>query len=211
MIYISKLFSPISTGTSAGDIDVGATVKINENGQAVDYLVVNQGIPNGSDLYDQSCNGTWIFKKDSSNYIGTTVQSFDDMMSQHVSIYESVFGPDIIEAAMPARIPFFQESSGTANHITSKIFPLSTSEIGLSEIDDGAKLSYFDAVTPDETNNKAIAGFELSYLIRLNYDTAGISAIMDNGGRLSIWDFGVYIHLRPALILPYSFKFKEVS
>ena len=52
MIYICKLISPLATGISAGDIDVGATVKINENGQPVDYLVVHQGLP--SDIYDAS-------------------------------------------------------------------------------------------------------------------------------------------------------------
>ena len=53
MIYISKLFSPISTGTSAGDIDVGATVKINEYGSPVNYLVVHQGLPGEASMEQQ--------------------------------------------------------------------------------------------------------------------------------------------------------------
>ena len=33
------------SGTNAGDIDVGTEVILNESGQPVKYLIVNQGIP----------------------------------------------------------------------------------------------------------------------------------------------------------------------
>ena len=50
------------SGTNAGDIDVGTEVILNESGQPVNYLIVNQGIP--SALYDASCEGTWLLRKD---------------------------------------------------------------------------------------------------------------------------------------------------
>ena len=54
---------PIS-GIFASDIAVGSSVYMNENGTPVEYLVVNQGIPSASSLYDASCDGTWLLRKD---------------------------------------------------------------------------------------------------------------------------------------------------
>ena len=53
-----------SADVLASDLTIGSTVKLMEGGTAVDYLVVNQGIPSNSSLYDSSCNGTWLLRKD---------------------------------------------------------------------------------------------------------------------------------------------------
>lgn len=53
-----------STGILASTLPVGSMVKLMENGAAVEYLVVNQGIPSNSNLYDASCDGTWLLRKD---------------------------------------------------------------------------------------------------------------------------------------------------
>ena len=52
------------TGIQAGTLAVGSVVKLMEGGAAVEYLVVNQGIPSNSTLYDASCDGTWLLRKD---------------------------------------------------------------------------------------------------------------------------------------------------
>ena len=52
------------TGVLASSLAVGSTVKLMEGGTAVEYLVVNQGKPSGSSLYDDSCDGTWLLRKD---------------------------------------------------------------------------------------------------------------------------------------------------
>ena len=41
---------------------VGSIVKIKENGKFVDYIVIHQGLP--SSMYDASCNGTWLLRKE---------------------------------------------------------------------------------------------------------------------------------------------------
>ncbi len=64
MVYVSRFFVPASSGISAGDLEVGKIVRLNEKGTPVDYLVVNQGIPEDSPLYDASCEGTWLLRKD---------------------------------------------------------------------------------------------------------------------------------------------------
>ena len=51
-------------GILASSLAVGSTVKLMEGGTAVEYLVVNQGIPSNSSLYDASCDGTWLLRKD---------------------------------------------------------------------------------------------------------------------------------------------------
>ena len=50
MVYVSRFFVPASSGISAGDLEVGKVVRLNEKGTPVDYLVVNQGIPEDSPL-----------------------------------------------------------------------------------------------------------------------------------------------------------------
>ena len=44
-----------------GDVAVGEIVKLKENGASKDYIVVHQGLPGF--MYDSSCNGTWLFRK----------------------------------------------------------------------------------------------------------------------------------------------------
>lgn len=53
-----------STGILASTLPVGSVVKLMEGGTAVEYLVVNQGIPSNSNLYDASCDGTCLLRKD---------------------------------------------------------------------------------------------------------------------------------------------------
>ena len=48
----------------ASDLAIGTVVKLMEGDTAVEYLVVNQGIPSNSNLYNSSCNGTWLLRKD---------------------------------------------------------------------------------------------------------------------------------------------------
>ena len=52
------------TAIMASDIAVGSSVYLLENGSPVEWIVVNQGIPSSSSLYDSSCDGTWLMRKD---------------------------------------------------------------------------------------------------------------------------------------------------
>ena len=230
MIYISKLFSPIATGTSAGDIDVGATVKINENGQAVDYLVVHQGLP--SDIYDSSCEGTWCLRKDiaenrvwdsgSSNVLETS-----DIQAYLNGDWMNRYDPDVAEAIKQVKIPYRQNggSGGTdrngANGLSCKIFLLSGKEVGWDSSDnqyfpnDGAKLSYFLDGTGSSANQKRVAtlnGSATFWWLRppITGDTFSVWRV-DSGGSYNYWLANASCGVRPALILPYSFKFQEVS
>ena len=50
------------SGTKLANKEVGSIVKLNVNGAVTEFLVVHQGLP--SDIYDASCNGTWLLMKD---------------------------------------------------------------------------------------------------------------------------------------------------
>ena len=230
MIYISKLFSPISTGTSAGDIDVGATVKINENGQPVDYLVVNQGLP--SDIYDSSCEGTWCLRKDiaenrawdsgNSNVLETS-----DIQAYLNGDWMNRYDPDVVEAIKQVKIPYRQNggSGGTdrngANGLSCKIFLLSGEEVGWDSSDnpnfpnDGAKLSYFLDGTGSSANSKRVATLNGSATTQWtrspHTDRTNDVWNVNSGGNYGAPHANAPCGVRPAIILPYDFKFQEVS
>ena len=227
MIYISKLITPVSTGISAGDIDVGATVKINENGKPVDYLVVHQGLP--SDIYDASCEGTWCLRKDiaenrqwnssnSNSYKASTIHTY--LNGTFLNLFES----NIRDAIKQVKIPYVNGTANSAvasgsNGLSCKIFLLSGREVGFSTSDnpyfpnDGAKLSYFESGTGGSAINKRIAklnGSATYWWLRSPYTYSTYNAwyVNSNGGYGSSVCSDSY-GIRPALILPYSFKFKE--
>ena len=230
MIYISKLFSPISTGTAAGDIDVGATVKINENGQQVEHIVVHQGLP--SDIYDASCEGTWCLRKDIAENRAWDSGNFNVLETSDIQAYLNSdwmnrYDPDVAEAIKQVKIPYRQNggSSGTdrngANGLSCKIFLLSGREVGFTNNEssyfpnDGSKLDYFISGNTSSAQQRRVA--------KLNGSATGWwlrSPLTGNTGRVwNVLSSGDYDHLgalnsfgvRPCIILPYSFKFKEVS
>ena len=150
------------TGILAQDIAVGSTVKLMEGGAAVEYLVVNQGIPSNSNLYDASCDGTWLLRK----YIHSERQ----WNTSNVNKYESsaintwlngeffnALGSVEQAAIKQVKIPYRAGggSGGTdqsgANGLSCKVFLLSCYELGWTTSNssmypvDGAKLDYFIA------------------------------------------------------------------
>lgn len=230
MIYISKLFSPISTGTSAGDIDVGKTVKINENGQAVEHIVVHQGLP--SDIYDASCEGTWCLRKDIAEIRvwdsgNSNVLETSDIHAYLNGDWMNRYNADVLESIKQVKIPYRQNggSGGTdrngANGLSCKIFLLSGKEVGWDSSDnqyfpnDGAKLSYFLDGTGSSANQKRVAtlnGRATDWWLRSPY-TLGTDNVwvVYSDGNYDDWDASNSYGVRPCIILPYSFKFQEVS
>lgn len=230
MIYISKLFSPISTGTSAGDIDVGATVKINENGQPVEHIVVHQGLP--SDIYDSSCEGTWCLRKDIAEERQWNSSNVNDYANSTIKAYLNGdwlnrYDPEVVEAIKQVKIPYRQNggSGGTdqtgANGFPCKIFLLSGREVGFTNNEssyfpnDGAKLDYFISGNDSSAQQKRIAklnGSATDWWLRSPHADGRVNVWdCDSNGNGSVWSADDSCGVRPALILPYSFKFKEVS
>ena len=159
------------SGTNAGDIDVGTEVILNESGQPVNYLIVNQGRP--SALYDASCEGTWLLRKDiaenrqwhssnSNSYKASTINAY--LNGDWLDRYD----PAVAEAIVQAKIPYVNGTGNSpvasgANGLSVKAFLLGGYEVGFTTSDnqyfpnDGAKLSYFKSGTGSSAKNKRIA------------------------------------------------------
>lgn len=217
------------SGTNAGDIDVGTEVILNENGQPVNYLVVNQGIPENSPLYDASCEGTWLLRKDiaenrqwhssnSNSYKASTINAY--LNGDWLNRYD----PDVAEAIVQVKIPYVNGTGNSpvasgANGLSVKAFLLGGYEVGFTTSDnqyfpkDGAKLSYFEAGTGSSALNKRIAklnGSATHWWLRSpnTGNTRDAWRVYSNGvynGKNCTDSYGI----RPALILPYDFKFKS--
>lgn len=202
---------------------VGDSVFLEENGIPVEYLVVNQGKP--SSIYDDSCDGTWLLRKDlyetrqwhSSNvndYANSAIHSYLN------STYLSMFSADIQNAIKTVKIPY-RAGSGTSPTVTSgasglscKLFFLSGYELGWTNSDntyfpaDGAKLDYFDAGTGTAANAKRIAylnGSATHWWSRSPYINStsyawGVYTTGSCNGYYTSFTYGV----RPALVLPSS-------
>lgn len=212
------------SGTNAGDIDVGTEVILNENGQPVNYLIVNQGIP--SALYDASCEGTWLLRKDirelgawnASNVSTLPGSTIMTTMAGYVDDYD----PKVQEAIKTVKIPYcVGNGSATvnsgANGLECKVFPLGGYELGFTQIQsqhfpiDGAKLSYFDTGLDTTANNKRIAHLNGSatYWYMRSQQTVSTSTvwIVYTSGGFDLNGASTQQGVRPALILPYDFKF----
>ena len=219
-VFFTRRGAPPSLETRLGDLEIGTIVHIKENGVYQDYIVVNQGLP--SSMYDSSCNGTWLLRKDiyttrtwdSSNndYKNSNIHSYLN------NIFLDLFDNDIKNAIKQVKIPY-QNGTGSggsvasgANGLSCKIFLLSGYEVGFSTSDnsyfprDGAKLSYFTAGTSSAANNKRIANYNGSatrwWLRSPNTRSTSYVWLVNPGGNYDNWHYGNTFGVRPALVMP---------
>ena len=131
----------IISGTTFGDLDVGSIVQINENGSPVDYLVVNQGIPaNDSNLYDSSCDGTWLLRKDiaeqrvwdadsSNQYANSDINTY--LNGDWMNRYDSTTQGNIKQVKIPYCVGGGSTTINSgANGLSVKAFLLGEFEVG---------------------------------------------------------------------------------
>ena len=214
------------SGTNAGDIDVGTEVILNENGQPVNYLIVNQGIP--SALYDASCDGTWLLRKDiAENRVwdsgNSNVLESSDIQSYLNGTWINRYDTDIRNAIKQVKIPYRQNggSSGTdrngANGLSCKIFLLSGREVGFTNNEnpgfpnDGSKLDYFISGNTSSAQQRRVAnlnGSATGWWLRSpsTFVTSIVWGVFSDGNYYD-WYANYSYGIRPALILPYEFKF----
>ena len=213
-----------AAGIQAGTLSVGSVVKLMENGTAVEYLVVNQGKPSGSSLYDTSCDGTWLLRKDiyenrqwhSSNsnaYANSTIHSYLN------STFLNLFDTAEKAAIKQVKIPYVNGTSGSAvasgaNGLSAKIFLLSSDEVGfVFPVVEGAKLSYFESGTETSANNKRIAyrnGSATHWWLRSpDSEFTGYAVSITDRGTIDIVICSESLGVRPALVLPKTALFDE--
>ena len=208
--------------TRMSDLVVEGTIKLNLGGTPWDWLVVHQGLP--SDIYDASCNGTWLLLKNIYENRQWNSSSVNKLESSTIHSYLNsdflnLFDSNIKDAIKQAKIPYRKNggSGGTdqsgANGLSVKIFLLSGYEVGIGGKNylpkDGAKLDYFESGGGTSTNNKRIAklnGSAAYWWLRSPYTKStpyvwGVGSSGDCYESLLSSSYGI----RPALILPSDF------
>ena len=218
-----------ATGVLASSLAVGSTVKLMEGGTAVEYLVVNQGIPENSSLYDASCDGTWLLRKD--------IHSERQWNTSDANIYETStintwlngdffnsLGTTEQAVVKQVKIPYRRGGSGGsdqsgANGLSCKVFLLGGYEVGWTTSNnqyfphDGAKLDYFTASSDGDSKRIAkLNGSATGWWLRSPYtgDT-GIVCFVGGNGSYYFGNASISRGIRPALVLPSNALFDETT
>lgn len=201
---------------TAGSLSVGSTVKVYENSTLVDYIVVQQGNPDAS-IYDSSCDGTWLLRKDiyangryNSNNIASYPNSTIDTSLNGGFLNSLSIKDTIKQIKIPYAISNYSSSIkvGADGHST-KVFPLSLPELGFRTSDysgvvaDGAKLSYFEYGTDTSAKNLRISNNQ-GWWTRdpIPNEYAGVSYVDSYGGRSGVTANDSSYGYKPAFIIP---------
>lgn len=222
-----------SAGILASDLAVGSSVYLMENGSAAEYLVVNQGIPSGSSLYDASCDGTWLLRKDI--YVNRQWHSSDvnDYANSAIHSYLNSTFLGLLGSAEQAvikqvKVPYRAGSgsgitiSSGANGLSTKVFLLSLAEASYSlnsneaPSGEGAELDYFAGCADRAADSKRIAyldGTAARWWLRSPYVAASGSVVYVYS--TGSWDNNTASNqntgIRPALILPSNALFDKTT
>ena len=226
---VPTLKAPV-TGVLASRLAVGSTVKLMEGGTAVEYLVVNQGIPSNSNLYDSSCNGTWLLRKTlvaKNNFNANKAGNIYADSTVDIYLNNDFFNSlgDVEKTTIKqVKIPYVSSAGTSASQQTvsigdnghsCKVFLLGGNEIGLDmegSVDDGARLSYFINATT-ATLIAYYNGIATKWWTRTtDITTTGlIYVVEENGGSTTQRYYGYGYGYRPALVLPGNALFDETT
>lgn len=225
MIFIDPKLWAVASGTPIGNVAVGDIIQLRENLVPVDYIVVHQGLP--SSMYDASCDGTWLLRKDiAENRVwdsgNSNVLESSDIQSYLNNTWINRYDTDIRNAIKQVKIPYRQNGGygGTdrngANGLSCKIFLLSGREVGFTNNEssyfpnDGAKLDYFISGNTSSAQQKRIAklnGSAARWWLR-SPDTDNEVSVWycDSDGFCNFWRASLFCGVRPALVLPSDFR-----
>ena len=191
--------------------------------------MVNQGIPGNSNLYDASCDGTWLLRKDihsnrmwdSSNvntYASSTIKTW--LNGEFFNLLGSIEQAVIKEVKIPYCVGNGSSSvQSGVNGLSVKAFPLGGYEIGwaVSEVfhlpQDGVKLSYFEFGLGTSAQNKRIAklnGSAYYWWLRspVSVSTEAVHFVNSMGDSSDAGTSNSY-GIRPALVLPSNAVFDK--
>lgn len=235
-IYLRKgeTHTPPIAGIKASDLPIGQIVKLMEGGVETEFIVVNQGIPSGSSLYDESCNGTWLLRKDIKEqrvWNNVNVLRYDEttINTWLNTEYFNILGITEHKKIKQVKIPYVQNGNvepgvvlSGSDGLVAKIFLVSAKEVGFSLNDDdavaidGTKLDYFDATTTQGSskrvayfNGKANDWWTRSPVVGVNSHNAW--DISNTGAVSGTWVQSSSTGIRPALIIPSTSVFDSTT
>ena len=204
----------------AKDISVGSTVYCNVDGVRTEFIIVNQGIPSNSSLYDSSCNGTWLLMKDIYNLQKCT-ESVNTYGNSAINTWLNdtfLNMLDIKSSIITCKIPYtIGNGTDYTSALSCKVFLLSACEIGnynqYLTVKDSGKLDYFLEGYDSQPAAKRIAyyqGIASSWWTRtpLISNTSNQMLLVTESGYVQ--NGGAYTRgIRPAFIIPFETLFDE--
>ena len=201
----------VVSGTTYGDLAVGSIVQINENGSPVDYIVVHQGNPN-TGIYDASCDGTWLLRKDALHNIVYNDNNNSDYTESSIPGYFTNTYLPTIDSTVAANIktvklPYADDQKDLhtgANGFECKAFILADKEVGFTagDVVDSAKLSYFISGSGAAAKTKRVAlynGAAVTCYTRTPHTSASVVQITAAGAR-DTYNVGSAEYIRPCFI-----------
>ena len=206
-----------------GHKELGDTIKINENGVACEYTIINIGKP--SDLYDDSCNGVWLLKKYPIVSPLTPTMNWDtsdnDYANSDIKDYLNNQFLDALDESLrtiikTVKIPY-KKGTGNSNDtvqtgingLQTKIFLLSKNEVSQNQLTvapyDGDTLQYFYSTEIAKlqlwTDN--IHSTARNYWLRTCETTStSISYYINSNGNITTQSVTTGAYIRPAFIIP---------
>lgn len=231
-IYLRKgeVHTAPTVGIQASDLPIGQIVKLMEGGVETEFIVVNQGLPDAS-LYDASCGGCWILRKDifettqvwSSSSVNRDYYANSMINTWLNGDYFNSLGVVEQSVIKQVKIPYINRggSKGVVlsgeSGLSTKAFLLGSTEVYGPDVTlgliDGAKLDYF--VEGRAGNSKRIAyrnGTAYDWWLRsvANY-TTNRGALVVSTGDVGFNDVVNAWGARPALILPSTSIFDSTT
>lgn len=216
------------TYTALGEKEVGSIVNLNEHGAPADYIIVHKGLP--SEIYDASCDGVWLLRKDIAENKQWDVSDKNKLESSTIQTYLNGdwinrYDTNIRAIIKQVKIPYRHNggSGGTNKNgtdgLSCKVFFLSCKEVGLtsqqySDVQDhGEKLDYFVYGNDETAQAKRITklnGTVKEWWLR-DQSTSGTGLVwtvtLTGSATNTSADRGAGV--RPALILPSSILVSE--
>lgn len=217
------------SGIIASDLPIGQIVKLMEGGVETEFIVVNQGIPENSSLYDASCNGTWLLRKDIKQervWISDVISSSEWYDNSSVNRWlnaEYLRSLGAIEQGLikQVKIPYANRNNSVAsgaNGLSTKIFLVGGYEVGFTTDTlypipiDGAKLSYFGGETEYDKRIAYLDGVASRWWLRSSDSSSNNRAYLINAnGYMEITYIVQAFGIRPALVLPANSIFDSTT
>ena len=208
-------------GKTLGSLAVGSSVYVKRTGASIEFIVVHQGLPDAN-LYDASCDGTWLLMKN----IFSTSQIWDSTDNDYANsdvkkMLDSEFIYYNVNASIKqVKLPYHKGTgsggsvSSGANGLSARLFLLSTKEVGSIGVSgnvpiDGTCLDYFKG---GYTTLRAYYNGNLTdWYLRTPYTsgTTSIYTVLSNMGFIGAGTCSAASGLRYAFILPKDMMYDD--
>lgn len=164
----------------ASSLDVGSSVYAKESGVNTEFIVVHQGNPDTS-IYDTSCDGTWLMRKDGINLGVWNNTVKNDYEASDIENSLRTYLLNKIDSATRSiikqvKIPYHKGTGNSgstqqgANGLSCKAFLLSCKEINYihnySDGGEGYVLDYFSSCATIGADSRRTAGYNGTWWLR---------------------------------------------